>query len=561
MLLLAALTPSGLLAQETAATGDAPASVSATELQAAIDAIRRQVAEQKAEREGAGGGELAEELKSARDAIAELTQSASRLRAEREALIAELDAQRDAARKLSLSVTQAEQREVEVKNALAEALEKEKAAGAEIEASEAAAEERARLDADRLAAMDAELATAREARAGAEDDLKTARAALEQQDAEHRTRMSGLEAELAAAGQATQELRSKLDQNARKLDETTRARDAAEGRAVAAERSLAETSEAMQALQLELAALREVASNSVNEIKGLGDQLLASLKENDELGAALDQARASRTALEQELAAMRQDIQIYASELSAMRNGDSGDGPVALVASDAVVETMDAELVAAREQMRALNEELIARDKQLVALGEAGDADALAQRLGVLERELASVKAENTAMADELTVLRGSNGQGTPELLVASADAGEAADSVLGQLNAVDTGDGWWMTVPEGLVFAPGSGDLAPGSGQALAQIAALLGYFDGAPVRIVGHTDSYGDAEVNRHLSLLRADSVRNVLVADFAIDPGRVETEGLGEDRPVATNETIEGRRANRRVEIYVKRLPLDG
>ena len=243
-----------------------------------------------------------------------------------------------------------------------------------------------------------------------------------------------------------------------------------------------------------------------------------------------------------------------------MRDGGA-EGPVALVASDAIVETLDAELATAREQMRALNEELIARDKQLVALGEAGDADALAQRLGLLERELETAQAENARLVDELAGLRAADQPETPEVLVASAAANGNAESVLGQLDAVDTGDGWWMTVPDGLVFAPGSGNLAPGAEQALAQVAALLGYFDGAPVRIVGHTDSYGDAAVNRELSLLRANAVRNVLVADFGVDPKRVETEGLGEDRPVSSNGTIEGRRANRRVEIYVRRGPLDG
>ncbi|HRY26515.1 MAG: OmpA family protein [Geminicoccaceae bacterium] len=560
LLLLAALTPSGLHAQETKVTGEAAASVSATELQAAIDAIRRQVAEQKAERESSGGGELAAELRAARDAIAELTRSTGLLRDERDALMAELQAQRETARGLQASVAAAGQREVEAREALAQALEEAKVARAEVEAERVAAVELASQDADRIAALEAELATAATSRDATAADLEAARAALEEQSRAHQAKVAELEASLTAAGDAALELQVRLDQEGRLLAAATQARDAAEGRAIAAEQSLAQANDATTQLELELVALREVASNSVIEVQGIGEQLLASLRENDELGAALEQARASRAALEQELAAMRQDIQIYVSELAAMRDGGA-EGPVALVASDAIVETLDAELATAREQMRALNEELIARDKQLVALGEAGDADALAQRLGLLERELETAQAENARLVDELAGLRAADQPETPEVLVASAAANGNAESVLGQLDAVDTGDGWWMTVPDGLVFAPGSGNLAPGAEQALAQVAALLGYFDGAPVRIVGHTDSYGDAAVNRELSLLRANAVRNVLVADFGVDPKRVETEGLGEDRPVSSNGTIEGRRANRRVEIYVRRGPLDG
>lgn len=555
MLTLAALPVSVLLAQETTVAGDAPARVSATELQAAIEAIRRQVAEQKAHRQDSGG-ELAAELKAARDTIAELTLSASRLRNERDVLLIELEAQRATVRELQASVTAAERGEVEARKALAEALEEAKTAIAEAEV----AAQQASQDAERIAALEAEVATAVAAQSTAAAELQEARTALDERDQAHAAKVAELEASLAAAGDARSELQAKLDEEARLLAAATEARDEAAGRAAAAEQSLAAANEAAAGLEQEVVALREVASSSVTEIQGLGEQLLASLKQSDELSAALEQARASRTALENELAAMRQDIQIYVSELAAMRDS-GGAAPVALVASDAIVETLDAELAAAREQMRALNEELIARDKQLVALGEAGDADALAQRLGLLERELETAKAENALLAEELAELRDDQELAIPEVLVASAAANGSAESFLGQLDAVDTGDGWWMTVPDGIVFAPGSGDLAPGAEQALAQVAALLGYFDGAPVRIVGHTDSYGDAEVNRELSLLRADAVKDALVAEYGIDGARVETEGLGEDRPVSSNGTIEGRRANRRVEIYVRRQPLDG
>jgi outer membrane protein OmpA-like peptidoglycan-associated protein len=74
--------------------------------------------------------------------------------------------------------------------------------------------------------------------------------------------------------------------------------------------------------------------------------------------------------------------------------------------------------------------------------------------------------------------------------------------------------------------------------------------------VRIVGHTDSNGDAEPNRRLSLRRAQSVRDYLVSTYGIDPTRFTVDGQGEDSPITNNDTVAGRRANRRVEVFVAR-----
>ena len=70
--------------------------------------------------------------------------------------------------------------------------------------------------------------------------------------------------------------------------------------------------------------------------------------------------------------------------------------------------------------------------------------------------------------------------------------------------------------------------------------------------VRLVGHTDSAGKSEYNRSLSLKRAESVRNYLAVHFNIDPARIEIQGMGEDQPIASNESEQGRAQNRRVEV---------
>ncbi|MFP4080235.1 MAG: OmpA family protein, partial [Ectothiorhodospira sp.] len=68
-------------------------------------------------------------------------------------------------------------------------------------------------------------------------------------------------------------------------------------------------------------------------------------------------------------------------------------------------------------------------------------------------------------------------------------------------------------------------------------------------------HTDSTGSRELNQGLSRDRAESVRDYLV-ERGVDGDDIVTVGYGEDRPVAYNDTSEGRKANRRVEIRIEK-----
>jgi outer membrane protein OmpA-like peptidoglycan-associated protein len=83
--------------------------------------------------------------------------------------------------------------------------------------------------------------------------------------------------------------------------------------------------------------------------------------------------------------------------------------------------------------------------------------------------------------------------------------------------------------------------------GQALAPILA-----SGANVLIEGHTDSLGPDAYNQRLSQKRAESVKGYLVQHFTLPPERLVAEGYGESRPIASNDTTEGRGQNRRVQV---------
>lgn len=111
-----------------------------------------------------------------------------------------------------------------------------------------------------------------------------------------------------------------------------------------------------------------------------------------------------------------------------------------------------------------------------------------------------------------------------------------------------------------GVQFATGKATLNPDARESLAKFAGIVGVYPGMKFRVEGHTDSTGGYEFNRELSLKRASSVRDYLVAQ-GVPNSSIDVEGLGPDRPVTSNETKEGRARNRRVEIILEGDPVAG
>jgi len=105
--------------------------------------------------------------------------------------------------------------------------------------------------------------------------------------------------------------------------------------------------------------------------------------------------------------------------------------------------------------------------------------------------------------------------------------------------------------------FDTGKAELRPVFRMLLKKIGAVLGQTKGEII-IAGHTDnvplSGGLFGSNLGLSMARAGSVAEYLLRTTSIDPTRLSTMGFGEYRPLASNDTAQGRRKNRRVEIIV-------
>lgn len=106
--------------------------------------------------------------------------------------------------------------------------------------------------------------------------------------------------------------------------------------------------------------------------------------------------------------------------------------------------------------------------------------------------------------------------------------------------------------ITTGILFDSNSDKIKPESYGILKQIATVLQENPDVKVRIIGHTDSDGDDANNLDLSKRRAASVKANLSNEFSIESSRLQTDGKGENQPVAPNTTPEGKANNRRVEF---------
>lgn len=110
-----------------------------------------------------------------------------------------------------------------------------------------------------------------------------------------------------------------------------------------------------------------------------------------------------------------------------------------------------------------------------------------------------------------------------------------------------------WLTLPGDVAFEPNRSALKPAATGLLDKVAVVLRGQPQLELRIVGHTDSKGSAAGNDALSLDRAASTRDWLVAR-GLSPVKTAVAGRGARDPVASNDDEAGRAANRRVEILI-------
>ena len=161
----------------------------------------------------------------------------------------------------------------------------------------------------------------------------------------------------------------------------------------------------------------------------------------------------------------------------------------------------------------------------------------------------------------------------TPEITVAARPAAKMTDLQLPGGVKISVPEGsfnyslhQWLagtsdtTVPKRFVFdnlnfETGSTKLTPESTPTVESLVVILKAYPNVAVRLEGHTDSTGDADANKKLSLDRAVVVKEIMIKG-GIPDGRIGTDGYGQEKPIAPNETEDGRAKNRRTELVVEK-----
>ncbi len=162
-----------------------------------------------------------------------------------------------------------------------------------------------------------------------------------------------------------------------------------------------------------------------------------------------------------------------------------------------------------------------------------------------------SQQVVGSARAQSAEALLGAQTARTQQAQIRADMLQHQTDELRQQLNAKQTEKGMVLTLGNDILFDIGKSDLKSGAYPTLAKVASFLRQNPDRSLQVQGFTDSTGSAAFNQTLSQARADSVRGAITQN-GVDFSRIQTQGMGEGGPVATNESATGRQLNRRVEL---------
>ena len=166
--------------------------------------------------------------------------------------------------------------------------------------------------------------------------------------------------------------------------------------------------------------------------------------------------------------------------------------------------------------------------------------------------QLAESRAREAQQAQQYAEARAREAQEAQDKARAATERAEELEKRFAELNAKQTERGFELTLSD-VLFEFDRADLKPGSMRSLSNVAEFLRENPQRKITIEGYTDNVGSDSYNRELSQRRAESVRDFLVQS-GISGDRITARGLGEEYPVASNETQAGRQQNRRVQIII-------
>jgi outer membrane protein OmpA-like peptidoglycan-associated protein len=174
------------------------------------------------------------------------------------------------------------------------------------------------------------------------------------------------------------------------------------------------------------------------------------------------------------------------------------------------------------------------------------------------------------ALGAGLGILTGEGGKDKLDRAVVGAAIGGLAGGVIGsnldrqaaelqaqiqdnRIRVINEGNQLRVVMPEGILFAVDSAEVHGAVRNDLFAVADNVNRYPNSRVEVIGHTDNTGSAAYNQDLSQRRAKAVAKIL-RNAGVARDRIAAYGRGEDAPVASNLTPEGRQQNRRVEILI-------
>jgi OmpA-OmpF porin, OOP family len=170
-------------------------------------------------------------------------------------------------------------------------------------------------------------------------------------------------------------------------------------------------------------------------------------------------------------------------------------------------------------------------------------ADGKAVKVYVNEKRVANWPNANLGRTDRITIDLPADEQGAFITNIRVAAGGKKLWESLSEKGRVAT---------QGIFFDVGSDRIRGESTPTLKEIGDMLAQHADLRLTIEGHTDNVGNAAANQALSEKRAAAVRQYLIDAYNVDAARLTAKGLGSTKPVAPNDTPDGRQSNRRVEL---------
>lgn len=242
----------------------------------------------------------------------------------------------------------------------------------------------------------------------------------------------------------------------------------------------------------------------------------------------------------------RLDIAVATAEWLALKEQvvelDREHDQILLEASrrDAELSRLEAEKLRVQSLARAEEIERVRRDANAARAESAENAQAAESARDEAEqaRRLARAQATEADLARR-----------EADLAMAAADSLRAQ---MQSLKARQDSRGMVMTLGES-VFAPGQSSLREDALQNLDAVLTFVNQDRTRLIRVEGHTDTQGSANLNQVLSQQRADAVQAALIAR-GVEAARISAVGLGPAVPVASNDSAAGRARNRRVEVIL-------